>query len=326
MEKQSPVVSVLMLTYNQERYIEQAIKSVLRQAVNFDFELVIGDDHSTDNTVAICQKYLAEYPGKIKLLVNERNLGLQQNFIRTYNACTGKYMAICEGDDYWISKYKLQRQVDILENHSRYAMCFHRVLNFFEKDGSKSLSNGRQKRITTILDLASSNYITNVSILFRRGLFGELPEWFSEVSTYDYAIHLLNAQYGDIYYSPKVMSVYRIHEKGIWSDSGIEKRQRIAMKIRELLMDYFKDNAPVYERLREAWAAICISLYRHFSNKNELDKMNKIHQELISVYPEKEKAIFAPESKKSLSFRVILFSALTFCRKEISKFIPLPNV
>lgn len=320
------MVSVLMLTYNQEKYIAQAIRSVIRQVCDFQIELVIGDDKSTDNTAAICREFQQKYPSIIKLTVNERNLGLQQNFIDTYNRCTGKYIAVCEGDDYWISKYKLQRQVDILEKNAGYAMCFHRVLNYFEKDNSKSLSNGSQKRLTTIADLASSNYITNVSILFRRGLFGGLPDWFSEVSTYDYAIHLMNAQYGDIYYSPKVMAVYRIHEKGIWSDSGAEKRLLIAMKIRELLMDYFRDNKVIYTRLQNAWFAIAKSLYALYTDKNKVSELDKIKSKVISTYPEKLELLSLPVVKKHTSVSSGLKKGATYCRKLISKAIPLPRI
>jgi len=324
--KTAPMVSVIVLTYNQEAYIAQALRSILRQKTSFSIEIVVGDDCSSDKTVDICRKFQQDFPGMIHILEHDSNQGFQQNFIRTYNACAGKYIAICEGDDYWLSKHKLQRQVNVLENHSEFAMCFHRVLNTFEKDGSKSLSNGRQKRVTTILDLSSSNYITNVSVLFRRGLFGELPEWFSEVTTYDYAIHLLNAQYGNIYYLPQVMSVYRIHDKGIWSDSGIEKRQKIALRIRELLMEYFKDNRPVYERLREAWLNICVVLYRYYATNSQSDKMEEVREKVLLVYPEKSSVLAEGqhENKRFLSFRLMLVAKVL--RREFSKFIPLPRV
>ena len=136
-----------------------------------------------------------KYPEQIVLFNRKKNLGLQQNFIQTYTRCRGQYIAICEGDDFWTDKRKLQIQADFLDTHPDYSTCFHRVINYYEDRGTKSLSNGGQKQDTDISDLARSNYISNVSALFRRGLFGELPEWFARVSTYDYAIHLLNAQF-----------------------------------------------------------------------------------------------------------------------------------
>lgn len=171
-------VSILMLTYNQEHYINEAIRSVMLQETNFLFELVIGNDASTDGTGKICKEWQDKYPGQIILLDRKQNLGLQQNFIQTYAHCRGQYVAICEGDDFWTDKRKLQLQTDFMDAHPDYSTCFHRVINYYEDRGTKSLSNGGQKSESNILDLARSNYISNVSALFRRGLFGELPEWF----------------------------------------------------------------------------------------------------------------------------------------------------
>ena len=112
----------------------------------------------------------------------------------------------------------LQRATDFLDTHSQFAICFHRVVNYYEEDGSKSLSNGHQRKITTISDLAESNYITNSSSVFRRCYYPEMPEWFAKFTSCDYALHLLNAQHGNIYYFGKPMAVYRKHSKGIWSE------------------------------------------------------------------------------------------------------------
>jgi glycosyltransferase involved in cell wall biosynthesis len=226
-------VSVLMLTYNQERYINEAIRSVMLQETNFPFELVIGNDASTDCTGTICADWQKKYPEQIVLFNRKKNLGLQQNFIQTYAQCRGQYIAICEGDDFWTDKRKLQIQVDFLDTHPDYSTCFHRVINYYEDRGTKSLSNGGQKQDTDISDLARSNYISNVSALFRRGLFGELPEWFARVSTYDYAIHLLNAQFGKIHYIKRPMAVYRQHGKAIWSEAGTDRKLDIALVVRE---------------------------------------------------------------------------------------------
>lgn len=322
-------VSILMLTYNQEKYIARAIKSVIRQKTSFGIQLVIGDDCSTDNTQSICLQYKSKYPHLITLSLNERNLGLQQNFIKTYSLCTGQYIAICEGDDYWISRKKLQIQTEIMDTHPEYSCCFHRVINYFEEDGSKSLSNGGQKVLTDIIDLAGSNYISNVSSLFRRGLFGELPSWFTQVSTYDYAIHLLNAQYGKIFYLKKPMAVYRQHKKAIWSEAGIEKKLGIALSIRSTLMDYFNENDEVYAELRKAYTDISLSLLRHYNEINNEEQTEIIRKQILRLNSswtsetlrEREKTgpLSLTEKLKRYGF---LFLKET--RKEISKLIPLP--
>lgn len=116
-------VSVLMLTYNQERYINEAIRSVMLQETNFPFELVIGNDASTDCTGTICADW-QKVPGTNRPIQPEENLGLQQNFIQTYAQCRGQYIAICEGDDFWTDKRKLQIQADFLDTHPDYSTCF----------------------------------------------------------------------------------------------------------------------------------------------------------------------------------------------------------
>lgn len=118
----TPMVSICMITYNHESYIKQAIDSVLMQKCNFAFELVIGEDCSTDNTFKICQE-LAKNNPQIKLLPSISNLGMMPNFIRTLEACEGKYIAICEGDDYWTDPLKLQKQVDFLGANEEYGLC-----------------------------------------------------------------------------------------------------------------------------------------------------------------------------------------------------------
>lgn len=118
----TPWVSICMITYNHGLYIQQAIESVLMQQCNFPIELVVGEDCSIDDTLQICQKFALTHP-QIKLLPSEFNLGMSQNSIRTLNACTGKYIAILEGDDYWIDPLKLQKQVDFLEDNKDYGLC-----------------------------------------------------------------------------------------------------------------------------------------------------------------------------------------------------------
>src|SRR5271157_2282730 len=109
------LVSVFMITYNHEKFVGQAIESIVTQKVNFDFELIIGEDCSTDNTLDICNKYAKQYPDIIKLFPSEKNYGMMGNTVRVLYACTGKYIAMCEGDDYWCDPYKLQKQIDFLE-------------------------------------------------------------------------------------------------------------------------------------------------------------------------------------------------------------------
>jgi len=122
-----------MITYNHERYISEAIDGILMQECDFEYELVIGEDYSTDNTRKICEQYAAKYPNKIKLLQSVNNWGMNSNFIRTVKECNSKYIALCEGDDYWTDPLKLQKQVDFLEKNKEYSLCFHRAKKNIEQ-------------------------------------------------------------------------------------------------------------------------------------------------------------------------------------------------
>lgn len=325
-------VSVLMLTYNQERYIDEAIRSVMLQETDFPFELVIGNDASTDDTGRICEEWQKKHPAQIVLLNRKQNLGLQQNFMQTYARCRGRYIAICEGDDYWTNKRKLQWQTDFLDAHPDYSTCFHRVINYYEDRGTKSLSNGGQKPESDILDLARSNYISNVSALFRRGLFGELPEWFARVSTYDYAIHLLNAQYGKIHYMKRPMAVYRQHGNAIWSEAGMDKKLDIALVIRELLMEYFHEKRPdVYDCLRYAHAQICLNLIRHYRKAGKPEQIADVERRLLKYQPQ-----WQPEDVRRMELpcpqsfpqkmKAAIRAVLKWGRANVSRCIPLPRI
>jgi glycosyltransferase involved in cell wall biosynthesis len=122
-----PMVSILMLAYNHEKYIAQALDSILMQKVDFTYEIVVGEDCSEDNTRVILLGYKEKYPEIIKLIMNEKNLGMHKNVNSVLRQCRGKYCAICEGDDYWTNPYKLQKQIKFMESHPKYVGSVHKV-------------------------------------------------------------------------------------------------------------------------------------------------------------------------------------------------------
>jgi glycosyltransferase involved in cell wall biosynthesis len=220
-------VSVAMITYNHERFVAQAIESVLMQEADFDFELVIGEDCSTDGTRRVVAEYGARHPDKIRLLLPERNLGMNRNLAQTLRACRGAYVALLEGDDYWTSPRKLAKQAALLDERPDCAICFHNVEMFFEDDpgrGRSRMCPDDQKAVSTIEDLLQHNFIPACSTMFRRAGLGDLPEWFYELRMGDWPLHVLNARRGNIVYLPEVMAAYRAHGGGVWSvKSGAEQ-------------------------------------------------------------------------------------------------------
>ncbi|MBN3939343.1 glycosyltransferase [Nostoc sp. NMS9] len=229
-------VSVLMVTYNHENFIAQAIESVLMQKVDFEYELVIGEDYSTDNTRQIVIEYQRKYSDKIRLLLPEVNLGAHKNFLNTFKACQGQYLAILEGDDYWTSNEKLQKQVDFLDKNLDFAICFHNVLVFWQDNShSPGIFLHNQSKTSTIENLLINNFISTPSVMYRAGLVQEFPDWFYEQSMGDWTFHILNAQYGKIGYIDEVMAAYRVHAKGVWSSKSRESQIKETIRMLETI-------------------------------------------------------------------------------------------
>ncbi len=127
---ENSLLSVVTVTYNHEPYITKTIEGVLSQQINFPMEFIIAEDCSKDGTRAICNRYALQYPSLIKFITSEANVGAIENERRAMLVATGKYIAFCEGDDYWTDPLKLQKQVDFLEANPDYSVCFHRYRNY----------------------------------------------------------------------------------------------------------------------------------------------------------------------------------------------------
>lgn len=220
-------ISACIITYNHEDFIIECLEGAISQKVNFEYEIVIGEDLSSDSTRQICINYVEKYPNLIRFIRREKNLGMSGNWIKTIKECEGEYIALCEGDDYWTDSYKLQRQVDFLEANPDYAICYHKVQVL--KNGVLEKDNITKKvpETTTIKDLAKGNYIHTCSVVFRNNLFDELPGYFKKSPIGDYFLHMLNARYGKIKFLDEFMGVYRLHETSVWSSKKQEKRDQI---------------------------------------------------------------------------------------------------
>ncbi|WP_255498726.1 glycosyltransferase [Dysgonomonas sp. ZJ709] len=206
------MVSICMVTYNHEKFIAEAIDSIVMQQTNFQFELIIGEDCGPDKTREICIAYQQKYPEIIKLNFQDKNVGAQQNFMNTYNLCKGKYIALCEGDDYWTDMHKLQKQVDFLEQHSDFVMCAHASQTYMDGEFKDCTID---KSVLTFDDIIAEDWgIMTASILFKKEAF-DVPEWFTKIRNGDFGLQLLLSIKGKIGYLSDNMSVYRQHPGGI---------------------------------------------------------------------------------------------------------------
>lgn len=238
-----PLVSVCLITYNHEKYIAQAIESALMQQTAFKYEIIIGEDCSTDDTRAIVRCYADQHPERISALLPERNQGAHINFIATLNECEGRYIAILEGDDYWTDPNKLQKQVDYLTQNPDCSMCAHPVYFIYENSSAPPLVSGyppKRKEKYTLKDIARLSFTATGSVMIRNSLVTEFPHWYYELAMGDWPFFLMVAQYGDIGFIDEVLGAYRIHEKGYWTGMmAIEKKKRIINAI-DTMDEYLK--------------------------------------------------------------------------------------
>ena len=219
-------VSVLTISYNIEKFVAQAIESALNQKLGYDYEIVIGEDCSTDRTREIAIDYQRKHTDKIRLILNEENMGMARNFANTFDMCKGQYIAILDGDDYWISPDKLKKQASFLDDHPECAICFHNVRIFYEDSDEKphTMNPPIQRPFLTMEDLLSTGcFIYSCSAMIRREMFDGFPEWYFANGGRcdgDWAFYILVSQHGEIGYIDEVMAAYRIHKGGVWSGIG----------------------------------------------------------------------------------------------------------
>lgn len=224
-----PKVSIMVITYNHERYIGHAIDSILMQERDFEIEINVIDDCSSDGTQRIAREYQHRYPEIIHCYFNERNVGhiaTQRNTFRGFQTLRGEYFSLLEGDDYWTDQNKLKQQIDFLEEHMEYVACAHNTLKIFD-DGRppehflpfKAFSRER----ATIADLITMAGVYHLSSIVYRNVFGlNPPQCLASPYSCEVTINMLYGQFGDFYCMNKYMSAYRVHDSGVFSSRTTE--------------------------------------------------------------------------------------------------------
>lgn len=224
------ILSVRLMTYNHAEYITQCLNSIEQQQTSFPFEVIIGDDFSTDNNIALIQQFIASSTNKnINYILLDRKKGDEYdinrqikgrlyNFLDMISHCKGKYIALLDGDDYWTDPYKLQKQVDFLETHKEYGICAHvaTTKDHFNQNNNNSFPNLNENKNYTIEDFIIANYTATASLVFKRKIF-QLQDWHIKSPFGDWLLILsvMKNSNNKIFVLKDNMSVYRIHEGGI---------------------------------------------------------------------------------------------------------------
>lgn len=229
----NPLVSVVVSTYNHQKYIADCLEGILMQQTTFPFEIILGEDESNDGTREICMIYAEKHPNKIKLFLRSRkdviyiggNPTGRYNFLENLKASTGKYIALCEGDDYWTDPLKLQKQVDFMEANFEYGICFHEAAISWseQKEAHKIQLNSQffwnrmsvSKDIYDISDVLNGPFMATASVLYRNPYIENYPNWFSKAASGDITLYAIIIGDKKIKFINEVMCVYRRHSGGI---------------------------------------------------------------------------------------------------------------
>lgn len=267
-EKKVPLVSIGCITYNHEDYIAKAIESFLMQKTSFEFEIIIHDDASTDRTPEIIEEYAKKYPNIIRTIYQRENQYSKGICVGKFpmEEARGKYYAICEGDDFWTSPYKLEKQISYMEEHPDCSLCVHPSFKVHEngklmRNTFRPFSNNRTVSIEEILK--KWLFPTN-SIICKRELLGELPNFYYDYPSRDFSLVVYLALKGKVYYIDEIMSAYRVFSKNsitsrVFKERNLEKRKIFENVFVKLLNDINNYTGHKYSKVIEE--AI---LYREF--------------------------------------------------------------
>jgi len=244
-------VSVLIITYNQASTIKECMDSVLVQRTDFDFEIVVADDASTDDTPTIVSAYAAAHPDRVRAFRRPANLGPNANLLSGYRDCSGEYIALCEGDDYWLSPAKLDSQVAFMDRNPDCSLCFHPVIQVSDRmDEWPGIFPAAAPARATLTDLLEVNFIPTCSVMYRRIADLAPPAWYERLPLGDWPLHVIHAQRGWIGKLDGVMAAYRA-TGGVWSSRSRERQIRDTLVVLDHMVNLLgADDVVHLERTR----------------------------------------------------------------------------
>jgi glycosyltransferase involved in cell wall biosynthesis len=228
MDQGPPQVSVCFITYNHTQHVAQAMESVLSQRTSFPWEIVVGDDASSDGTREQILEYARLRPDLIRPFCRTQNIGMVANIAATLKECRGGYVALLEGDDYWNCETKLQAQKDLLDGHPETTICFHQT-RWRHDDGQEEdgVWPDGSRTVFDLKDVLRHHFVSTSSMMLR-GPIPEIPDCAYSLKLLDWILCILVARRGNIRLIPEEMSTYRIHAGGSWSARRFDD-QRLLM-------------------------------------------------------------------------------------------------
>ncbi len=285
-----PLVSVCITAYNIEKYIGECIESILKQKVNFDYEIIIGNDGSTDGTLHICETYQQQHPN-IRILKHEQNVGIMPNTIDTLEQSQAKYIALMDGDDVWIDEYKLQKQIDFLESNPEYVHVFHDAhisdasLNY-QSLFSERYPNRDYKQPFSVEQVVKWRVIGATSSYVFRNYNKPYPKWGRQLTAGpEVYLFILALQNGKIKYMSDIMSVYRVRNEGfVKSSDNLRLAER---NLGEYLIyrNYFYPRLRLFFLKKILWNH-CYLIFKQLKSRNYkffANQLKKCLYDLVNV-------------------------------------------
>ena len=321
-----PTVTIICIAYNQEKYISRAIDSFLIQKTNFDVEVLIHDDASTDKTSDILRGYQKKYPQKIKLTIQKENQYSKKDWIFINNLfvnARGKYIAMCEGDDYWTDENKLQKQVDYMEAHPECALVFHPVKVVFQNSEEKSYTIPNMSKAIkfTPEELIRENFISTSAVMYRAKHDYEKLE--RKIMPQDLYLHLYHAVGGSMHCINEIMSVYRRQSGGVWwgsygnMDSIYLSYRTMLVSFYESIIRMYPNNQAMLQTVRNHEQHLLNSFLDIDKNKGAglIEETARQFPELVSAMMQKTKLMLEEQDSERKRLTKDLETAL----KEISR-------
>ncbi len=294
-----PLVSICCITYNHERYIEEALDSFLMQDTDFPFEIVVDDDCSTDNSVELIKKYIKKYPALMSVRLREKNVGMMPNSMGNKQRVKGEYIAFCEGDDYWTDADKLQMQLDLMMENPECYLSFHPADEVMDDKltGRAYATHEAENRVFTDIEMIrriGASFCPTASMVLRREVMDPIPDFYAKAPVGDVFIQLLASLNGGALFIARKMSVYRRGHPESWTmltyekdnisiDSYIKNREKyITEYIKSLdamgrLIDQ-KYRTEIDKKISKLWVSLSILYLGHDKYQTFQEMIVQSHQ------------------------------------------------
>jgi glycosyltransferase involved in cell wall biosynthesis len=243
--KNIPLISICVFTYNHEKYIKKTLEGIFMQKVSFPYEVIIHDDASDDKTQLIIENFKEENEIKNLRLIFQDENQLSQGIrigLETYKKAKGKFIAVCEGDDYWIDEFKLQKQINLLKRNPNCSLCCHAYRKYFQESetfGKKYPKHNVPTMTNIHFFLNNQNFIAFPTVVFKKEIIENPPEFYYKIKYEDLSIKVLSSLKGNIGYIDDIMAIYRIHQKGMSQINKLEFLKN-SFYYKELISNFLK--------------------------------------------------------------------------------------